>query len=169
MGKVIDITGRLNSENHKENSDPKRAASVVSIVDARTQAKKQERRQVKRTILNEFVGAFAVLPERGLLRVTIFDISEKGIAFDLGIEEGNFETGDKVAMRIYLNHKTFFPFVAEITNVRFFIKEGTARHGTNFVKGTVNDVALYHFVKFIETVSTSLKTDDGDMQISTSS
>jgi len=69
-------------------------------------------------------------------------------------------------MRVYLNYKTYFGFVVKVQNSRFVPSEGVVRHGTHFMKGTLNDVALHHFVKFIETVSASLKTDDGDIQVS---
>jgi hypothetical protein len=53
-----------------------------------------------------------------------------------------------------------------VTNGRAIEDEGVVRHGANFIKGSVNDVALHHFIKFIETVSASLKTDNGDVQVS---
>lgn len=167
MAKIIDITSRLNAQNQSRISEIQESgenAEVVPMTQARQQLIRQERRSAKRTILNEFIGAFVVLPEKGLLRVSIFDISDVGLSFDLAIDEGHFEAGEKIAMRIYLNHKTFFPFIAEMTNVRFFVKQGVARHGVNFMKGSLNDVAIHHFVKFIENISGSLRTDSGDMQ-----
>src|SRR5690606_12561762 len=139
---------------------------VHDITAERRMAIKRERREVKRTILSEFIGAFVVLPERGLFKVSLFDISEKGVSFDMDMNAGHFQQEEKVAMRIYLNHKTFFAFVVDIANIRLFEKEGIIRHGANFIRGTVNDVALHHFVKFIETVSANLETDSGDLQVS---
>lgn len=69
-------------------------------------------------------------------------------------------------MRLYLNHKTYFPFVVKVQNIRRLAEEDVYRHGANFVKGTINDEALHHFVKFIETVSASLQTDRGDILVS---
>lgn len=166
MGKVLDIKERLKQRNHNEKTTTDEAAPVHDITAERLMAIKRERREVKRTILSEFIGAFVVLPERGLMKVSLFDISEKGIAFDMDLSAGHFNHDEKVAMRIYLNHKTFFAFVVDVVNVRLFEKEGIVRHGANYVKGTVNDVALHHFVKFIETVSANLETDNGDMQVS---
>lgn len=165
MGKLLDLTDRLNqrrSENPKKNTK----AEVVDMTEARQAILNREKRQVKRTLLTEFIGAFTVLPERGLLRVSLYDISDNGCAFDVEMMEGNFRNGDEVAMRVYMNHKTYFSFVVKITHTRPLPVEGVVRHGANFVKGTLNDVALHHFVKFIETVSASLKTDDGDIQVS---
>jgi len=166
MGKILDITERLNVRKDTHNLGLKMKAPILDMVEARQAIMSRERRQVKRTILTEFIGAFAILPERGLLKVTLYDISENGISFDVELTEGGFTEGEEVAMRVYLNHKTYFPFVMKVSNSRTFEAEGVVRHGANFVKGSVNDVALHHFVKFIETVSASLKTDDGDIQVS---
>jgi hypothetical protein len=166
MGKLLELKARIKGRNHKENKKSAKSAEIHDITEQRLSAIKRERREVKRTILSEFIGAFVILPERGLLKVSLFDISEKGIAFDMEVDDGYFNNSDKVAMRIYLNHRTFFSFIVDVTNVRLFEKEGVVRHGANFMKGTINDVALHHFVKFIETVSANLETDQGDLQVS---
>lgn len=165
MGKVLEFTTRLRSENSLEKVKGK-AADVLDITEARQEMLIRDRRDVKRTILTEFVGAFLVLPEKGLMKVALYDISENGLAFDLDVLEGSFQGGDEIAMRVYLNHTTYFPFTICVTNGRLIEDEGVVRHGANFVKGTTNDVALHHFVKFIETVSASLKTDTGDILVS---
>ncbi|MCB0368802.1 MAG: PilZ domain-containing protein [Bdellovibrionales bacterium] len=165
MGKVIDITDRLKSHNGP-GGVVKASAPILDITEARQEIINSERREVKRTILTEFIGAFAVLPEYGLLRVTIYDISDNGVAFDLDPGKGMFPEGQEIAMRVYLNHKTYFPFVVKVNNSRLIPSEEVIRHGTSYVRGTINDVALHHFVKFIETVSANLKTDDGDIQVS---
>lgn len=166
MGKVLDITSRLKSQNSVENKRVTTAADVHDITAARQEILSRDRRHVKRTILTEFVGAFVVLPEKGLLKAALYDISDSGLAFDLELLEGGFTSGEEVAMRVYLNHSTYFPFTIRVTNARAIEDEGVVRHGANFIKGSVNDVALHHFIKFIETVSASLKTDSGDVQVS---
>lgn len=165
MGKVLEFTTRLRSQNSLEKNKNK-GAEVLDITEARQEILSRDRREVKRTILTEFVGAFVVLPEKGLMKVALYDISENGLAFDLDMLEGAFQNGDEVAMRVYLNHTTYFPFTISVSNGRVIEDEGVVRHGANFVRGTTNDVALHHFVKFIETVSASLKTDTGDVLVS---
>lgn len=165
MGKVLDFTSRLRVQNHSIKAR-KAEASILDMTEARQEILSRDRREVKRTILTEFVGAFVVLPEKGLLKVTLYDISENGLSFDIDLQEGGFQQGEEVAMRVYLNHSTYFPFVIRVNNCRAIEDEGVFRHGVHFVKGTVNDVALHHFVKFIENVSASLKTDSGDVQVS---
>lgn len=141
-------------------------APVVDMTERRNQILVDERREVRRTILTEFVGAYIVVPQRGLQKVALYDISDNGLAFDLELTEGALNIGEEIAMRVYLNHQTYFGFIARVSNGRTIEEEGVSRHGVSFVKGTVNDVALHHFVKFIETVSASLQTDHGDVMVS---
>jgi hypothetical protein len=141
-------------------------APVLDMTERRNEMLTQERRKVRRTMLSEFIGAHVVVPERGLQRVVIYDISDDGIAFDVELDEGKFAIGEEVGVRVYLNQQTYFPFVIRIANLRMIPEEGVTRHGGIFLKGAVNDVALHHFVKFIETVSASLRTDRGDVMVS---
>jgi hypothetical protein len=141
-------------------------STVVDMTERRNEILQQERRQVRRTILSEFLGACVVLPKRGLMKVMIYDISEQGIAFDTSGDTGQFKLGEELAIRVYLNNQTYFPFVARVSNVRALADEGTFRHGANYIKGTVNEEALHHFVKFLETVSASLQRDTGDVMVS---
>lgn len=167
LNNVIDFTERLKAR--KENSKTSNNSSMTEVVDIsekRQQMLSQERRDVKRTILTEFIGAFVIVPQEGLVKVAIYDISESGIAIDLDSKYGRFLNGEEIALRVYLNHKTYFPFYVKITNVRDIDDEGVVRHGANFVPDSLNEEALSHFVKFIETVSASLETDMGDVMVS---
>ncbi|RYZ76775.1 MAG: PilZ domain-containing protein [Proteobacteria bacterium] len=170
MGKVIDITGRVRSQNSSLKAAsrflPSDVPTVLDMNAARQEMMNRERRDVKRTILTEFVGASVVLPERGLMKVALYDISDNGIAFDLEPSQGMFLVGEEIAVRIYLNHKTYFPFTVVVSNSRLIEDEGVIRHGSQFLKETMNDVALHHFVKFIESVSATLCSDNGDILVS---
>lgn len=172
---VIDISKRRKSARSVPNSGSNAgnsassdavAAEIVDMTERREAILSSERREVKRTILSEFIGAFILVPEKGLQRVSIYDISENGVAFDLDLAGGGMREGEEVAMRVYLNQFTYFPFVVSIANVRALPEEGVTRHGCGFVRDTPNQDALQHFVKFIETVSASLKTDHGDVMVS---
>ena len=160
-------------KNVNKNSEPLSSSVTssgpVSVLDMTTRRQEMltsERREVKRTILSEFIGAFIVVPQKGLQRVAIYDISEGGLAFDLESTLGQLSNGEEVAMRVYMNQHTYFPFIVKISNVRRIHEEGVARHGCNFLKDTINEVALTHFVKFIENVAASLQTDHGDVMVS---
>lgn len=163
---VIDLKARLKTAKSKSRPAPHAAAPIIDMTERRQEILSEERRRVRRTILSEFVGAFAVVPEKGLIKVTLYDISEGGLSFDTDHKVGQFGMHEEIAMRVYLNHQTYFPFVVRIQNVRSMQDEGTFRHGGHFVKGTVNDKALHHFVKFIESVSATLHKDDGDLMVS---
>lgn len=164
---VIDISKHLKdlAKNAKSQGAGEKAP-VVDISGLRQEMINEERRQVKRTILTGFIGAFVVIPNQGLLRVDVYDISENGIAFDMETVSGHFNRGEEVAMRVYMNQNTYFPFIVNIQNFRELEGTDLTRHGAYFVKGTVNDEALFHFVKFIETVSASLQRDTGDVLVS---
>ncbi len=165
MGKILDLTTRIN-KNPKKTKPQNHLAPVFSIIEPRLAILSEERRQLRRTILTEFVGAFVLLSGRGLMRVSLFDISDNGLSFELEQPQGEFQEGEKIAMRIYLNQKTFFEFVLEVKWKEYLKDEQLVRHGCRLVKNTVNDVALFHFVKFIEAVSVNLRVDEGDLQIS---
>lgn len=161
MGKVIDITSRLNTM--AETAPAKSFADVLSYEEQKKLILVHERRNIKRTILSEFVSAMVIIPEKGLIRVGIYDISEQGISFDLEMDQGAFAVGEDLSMRVYLNHKTYFPIHVSVKHVTNESSEGVIRHGTEFGKNAVNDAALQYFVKFIETVSLGLKKDEGDL------
>ena len=168
MKNVLDLTGRLkkNAKANKKAAKQTSSAPVIDMTEARAEIISQERRKVKRTILSEFVGACALVQGKGLIKVTLYDISEGGLAFDTEEDTGHFSLNEEVAMRVYLNQQTYFPFVVTIQNIRAIGEENVYRHGVNFVKGSINDEALHHFVKFIETVSASLQGDTGDIMVS---
>lgn len=166
---MIDLTERLSHRKQRGNFKSQGAAEILDLVEPRQAILKEERRDLRRTILTEFVGAFVVVPERGLLRVSLFDISDDGLAFEVDTQQGAFLADERIAMRIYLNHKTYFEFVVQVKWHENFEDAGFIRHGTQFVKNTVNDVALSHFVRFIEAVSVNLQADEGDLQISSGS
>lgn len=173
---VIDISKRQKSRRERLDEAPGTSISnengdrgdnsVLDMTERREAILSSERRQVKRTILSEFIAAFILVPEKGLQKVAVYDISADGIAFDLDLSSGNLKEGEEVAMRVYLNQFTYFPFVVSISNVRELPNEGVTRHGCGFMKATMNEDALRHFVGFIESVSASLRTDHGDVMVS---
>jgi hypothetical protein len=165
---VIDLAKRRKEklETKTEVSRPKEKAPVLDMTERRNEIINQERRRVRRTILTEFVGAFVVVPNQGLLKVSLYDISETGVAFDIETAAGHFAKSEEIAFRVYMNQNTYFPFTVQVSNIRHVPDEEVYRHGAKFVLGTVNEIALFHFVKFIETVSASLEKDGGDVMVS---
>lgn len=138
-------------------------AQVLDMTQKRQEMIRTERRRARRNILSETISAWVVVPEKGLFEVSIYDISVDGLSFDCGWKQGQFRTGELIAMRVYLNQKTYFSFTVEVQHVKIIKDENVYRHGVRLVKDSKNEPALYHFVKFIEAVSTSLQTDSGDL------
>lgn len=165
---VIDLSGRRSQKSVRKKADLRTSveAPVVDMTERRNEILRQERRHVKRTILTEFIGSFAVVPQKGLMRVSIYDVSDNGLAFDMQTEQGRFREGEEVALRVYLNHTSYFPFTVKIKNVRSFKDEGLYRHGSDLIKESLNAEAWRFFVKFIESVSASLQSDEGDILVS---
>ena len=122
----------------------------------------KERRQVERTILSDLISGMVVLPEKGLFKVSLYDISGDGLGFTMEPNMGSFQVGEEIALRVYLNHKTYFPLHVKIKHATFDSGEETIRHGVEYMKGTASDVALQHFVNFIISLNEGLKIDDGD-------
>jgi hypothetical protein len=147
-------------------SDSHSAEPVVAIDELRERIIAEERRQVKRTLLTEFIGASVILPGSGLVRVTLNDISLNGLSFDVVKKYGSFSQGDKVALRVYLNQSTYFPMEITVNYAKELESEGVFRHGAKFTNESQNQEALSHFIKFMETVNTSLRADLGDILLS---
>ncbi len=168
MSNVIDISSRLNkAQSESQTSEVNETgAPVVDISELRTSAQNEDRRRVRRTLLTEFIGVHTVVPHIGLMRVALFNINENGLAFDIDFKKGHFRVGEEVAMRVYLNHETYFPFVVKVKHLTDVQDEEVHRHGCEFINGSINDVALHHFVKFLENVTASLKSDRGDVIVS---
>ena len=154
-------------------------AHIVDIGSKREEIIENERRSVKRTILDGFIGVHVVVPEnrrrksafhKGLLKCSLHDISSddfgSGVSFDVDEKEGHFHPGEDIQMRIYLNHKNYFCFFVKIRSSRFIKENGIYRHGGSVIENSFNQKAIRHFVAFIESVSTNLKTDRGDVIVS---
>lgn len=166
MGKLLDISSRLNTKkNQQDGLKAVDAENLLDMTERRETMLREDRRQVKRTILTEFISVHVVIPQFGLMKVALYDINKTGVSFDIETGRGSFKAGEEVAMRVYLNHQTYFPFVIKVKHLTEVQDEGTLRHGAEFVAGTINDIALQHFVGFLENVSASLRSDAGDVTV----
>ena len=167
MAKVIDITPRLktvNTNNSHEmgHTDPQ----LLNMQELKGKFQPiilKERRQIERTILSDLISGMLVLPEKGLYKVSMFDISGEGLSFTMDRHMGSFQVGEEVALRVYLNSKTYFPLHVKIKHATFDSQEEVVRHGVEYMKGTSTDVALQHFVNFIISMNEGLQIDDGDL------
>ncbi len=165
MKNVIDMTARRRAQIKCGAQRISDSAPVVDMTERREAILVEERRSAKRTILTEFIGAFVIIPEQGLQKVSLYDISDDGISFDIHAEDGQFQQNQEVALRVYLTQTTYFPVVVEATHIRYIESQDVYRHGSIFVKDLVQKEALHYFVKFIESVCNSLAKDEGDLRV----
>lgn len=172
MGKILDIKDRLGKIQSiskgipQEKTAEQQDNTLFDMTARREAALMEDRRKVRRTILTEFISVHSVVPGIGLMKVALYNINDKGLAFDLEPARGSFKPDEEIPLRVYLNHQTYFPFVVKIKHITDVTDEGVIRHGCEFVSGTINDVALQHFVAFLESVSATLRSDKGDVLVS---
>ena len=164
---IIDITSRLKPKKGTSSSKNSRAkaAPLVDITSTRQEQIQRERRQKRRIVLEEFLGAYIVVPEKGLQKVSLYDLSENGLAFDIGLEMGSYKKGENVAFRIYISKTSYIPFSLNIRNVRGIAEEGVYRHGASIFDQQQNKNAFEAFFRFVESASHSLKKDNCDLVI----
>lgn len=180
---ILDITGRINKGGlKKKTKNPllvegpsERPFSLgsfpsppISISELRRKILKKERRKVKRSFLRDFICLHAVVPEKGLLEIFLQDISTEGVAFDVDSKRGQFRKKEFVALRMYITSDTYFPFTVQIRYIRNISMGGIQvyRHGASFLKDSLNSKALLYFAKFIESSTTVLRKDTGDVMVS---
>jgi hypothetical protein len=164
---VIDMTARRKAQLKAEARGEKRErpAVLVEFGARKKEMMTQERRKNRRTILSNFLGAFVILPEKGLKEVTLYDLSEGGVGFDLEATSGAFRIDEELAMRVYISKEIYVPFQVRVKNVREVKAENIFRHGTVLTSMGQGDEVMKSFVKFVESLSAHFKTDKGDFKL----
>lgn len=169
-GKLLDLTDKLKQKTTETGTVSPSVAldsqTPVNIEERRAADIAREKRKIKRTILTKFIGTHVIVPGAGLQKIALYDISETGLSFDIEAKYGQFMIKDEAKIRLYLSADSYVAFDISVANVRFLEDVGMYRHGGVFLKGGLNDDALFHFVKFIETVSVTLRKDTGDVIVS---
>jgi hypothetical protein len=165
MGNILDIKARLKHQKNSGFSKGKEKATITDISELRGEKIRADRREVRRTILTEFISVHAIVPGHGLLKVFLYDINDKGLSFDLEEQRGSYNAGNTVELRIYLNHQTYFRIDVKVAHVTHLKDEGVIRHGCHFNNDSINNEAVGHFVKFIESVAAHLRQDGGDILV----
>jgi hypothetical protein len=162
---VINIGDRRKQKRRNDDQETLGPENTASIVDLSLQ-KEEDKRSNRRTVLTKFFGAFVVVPEHGLQKVSLHDISATGISFETPKLDGQFSQGEELALRVYLNKEIYFPVLIEVKNVRRVPSKEMNRHGCGFIKTSRNEDVITSFVKFIESVSGDLHVDHGDLMYS---
>lgn len=169
MGDILKFPGNKGSVKATTPADADATSGSAQVFDVtqRIQDRQAEdRRQVKRVVLNEFISAHVYVDGRGLMKIKLKDITDGGLAFDIDERQGQFTRGETLEVRFYLNHATYFKFNVQVAHATNVEDEGVHRHGTAFIGDSINNVALHHFTQFLQTISASLRTDSGDRIVS---
>lgn len=164
MGDILKFPGsKVKSTTSGESAQE---GQVVDVTQRIQERQSEDRRQVKRVVLNEFISAHVYVNGRGLLKITLKDVNENGLAFEIEEKQGQFMRGEDLEVRFYLNYETYFKFNVQVAHAKFVEDEGVYRHGCQFVGDSLNNVALHHFTQFLQSISASLRTDRGDRIVS---
>ena len=126
----------------------------------------EDRRKKRRIVVSGLMNA-AIVHSKGLIRdVFIYDISKEGISFDLP-QQYNIKENEQLHMRLYLNSVDFFEFTILTKNKRLVDIEDFHRYGTVFQNlNTFNKKAIINLVNFIESASSVLNKDRGEILFS---
>jgi hypothetical protein len=158
--------GELNLEGVSQNDNFEAMKNLVHLKEVLQEQMVEDRRKVQRVLLGDLIASHVVLPSKGLARVSIRDIDEGGLAFEMESSLGCFDKGDSLEMRFYLNGETYFRFYLVVAYSAVDEEKEVSRHGTYFDSESLNQEALYYFVQFLKAVSVSLKTDQGERIVS---
>lgn len=81
-----------------------------------------DRRRARRRPILESFSLFIVVPKKGVHRLSVHDLSEVGMGFDLDTEGESvadfpLKTGDLIEVRFYLNQSLYLPLALEVARV----------------------------------------------------
>jgi hypothetical protein len=118
-----------------------------------------ERRRVKRRAILDSFSLFVVMLKKGPYRLSVGDLSELGIGFDVDLEEDPDTTplsvGEILDLEFYLNQSLYIPLQARVMRIEAD-ENGDRRVGAEFVRsisGTPEISAITDFVKMLDSVS----------------
>ncbi len=160
MSNILRFPGSKSPTKSTEGTD--QDTQVFDVTQRIQDRQAEDRRKIKRVVLNDFISAHVYVPGRGLLKIALKDITDKGLAFEIDEKQGQFTRGENLEIRFYLNHETYFKFQVAVAHGAFSADDAIYRHGCQFVGDSLNNVALNHFVLFLQNIAASLRTDKGD-------
>jgi hypothetical protein len=129
-----------------------------------------ERRRARRRPILATFSMYLVIPKKGLYKLTVHDISELGIGFDLDVEgesSSDFpvQIGDKLDSRLYLNQSLYIPLSLQIARVED--KPIVRRVGAEFQEHeSINYKAFLSLLGFLDKMADALQVDtEGQSEI----
>jgi PilZ domain len=123
----------------------------------------KERRQAQRRPILATFSFSIVVPKKGIHRLEIHDLSEKGVGFQLDIEgesssDFSVEIKDVIHARFYLNPSLYIPITLQIARIE--PSPSGRKIGAEFYdKNEEGYSALLSFLKFLDQILQVIQID----------
>jgi hypothetical protein len=124
-----------------------------------------ERRLQGRTILPELICLHLAVPFIGSMKVPVYDITLRGLSFELDPARGSVSVGDKLELRIALGRNSYVPFQVFVRHVTSIQEEEVFRVGCEYDADSINNQAIKEYILFLQNITPTLKRDQGDKLI----
>ncbi len=140
---------------------------IVSISDLRAQKENKDNRKFKRVLFGNILGAFALIEQKGLLKVELVDISERGLRFKMPDYYGQFKKDENFAFRLYFSQEDYIPLEVKVVHKVVSDQEGPTevQYGCSIQATDEVFQCLQHLVSFIQQYVAVSKQDHGDRQL----
>ncbi len=115
-----------------------------------------ERRRFKRRPVLDSFSLFAVIPKKGGHRLTVYDLSDEGLLFDLDTEgeaasDYPLQSGEELELHLYLNQSLYLPLKLKV--VRISEENSIRRIGAEIKdKGSKAYKAFQAFLQMLDVV-----------------
>lgn len=125
---------------------------------------KDDRRKARRRAILTTFSLFAMVPSKGPYRLTVHDLSDLGIGFDLDIEgeEGvpfPLQENESLEVRLYLNQSLYIPLPIQVKRI-IPQEEGIRRIGGEFTTMPApTRQALASFLELLDSLLDVAKID----------
>ena len=118
-----------------------------------------ERRKSKRRQILSTFSFFVVVPNKGVHRLPVHDVSENGIGFDIDLDDEDpsafpLKTGENLALHFYLNQSLFMPVSIRVMRIDEQPKSKVRRIGAEFAeKNSAGVQAMKAFTQMLDRVA----------------
>ncbi|MCM2324734.1 MAG: PilZ domain-containing protein [Oligoflexia bacterium] len=123
----------------------------------------ERRRSRRRTVLSTF-SLFVVIPKKGFHRLSIRDVSDQGIGFELDVEGESpqdfpVSTGEELSLNFYLNQSLYLQLKGKVVRLES-LPSGLRTLGVEFVDPAAPGMKAYRsFLQMLDEIIDSAKIE----------